>query len=73
MATGGDLILKDQDIEDLAQINASKHMATIAIKYLGLPQVTVQNLNMIHHSHIIPQKSIEFVEEQKSWDQPGSG
>ena len=44
MATGGDLTLTDTQIEDLAQIIVSKHMATIAIKYLGIPQETVENL-----------------------------
>ena len=47
MATGGDLTLTDREIEDLAQIIVSKHMATIAIKYLGLPYETVENLRSI--------------------------
>ena len=50
MATGGDLTLTDTQIEDLAQIIVSKHMATIAIKYLGLPQETVENLRSIRHN-----------------------
>ena len=44
MATGGDLTLTDTQIEDLAQVIVSKHMATIAIKYLRLPYETVENL-----------------------------
>ena len=39
-----DLKVTDRQIEDLAQVVVSKHMATIAIKYLGLTQVTVDNL-----------------------------
>ena len=39
-----DLKVTDRQIEDLAQEVVSKHMATIAIKYLGLTQVTVENL-----------------------------
>ena len=39
-----DLKVTDRQIEDLAQVVVSKHMETIAIKYLGLTQVTVDNL-----------------------------
>ena len=44
MGTISDLKLTDRRIEDLAQIIASKHMSTIAIQYLGLPQERVDNL-----------------------------
>ena len=44
MVTGGDFSITDQKIEDLAQVIVSKHMATIAIKYLRLPYEPVQNL-----------------------------
>ena len=44
IATGEDLTLTDTQIEDLAQIIVSKHMATIAIKYLEIPYETVENL-----------------------------
>ena len=43
---GGDLTLTNTHIEDLAQIIVSKHMATIAIKYLGIHQETVENLRL---------------------------
>ena len=39
-----ELKVTDRQIEDLSQAIATKHMATIAIKYLGIPQVTVDNL-----------------------------
>ena len=45
--TDGDLKLSDRQVEDLAQIIVSKHMATIAIKYLGLPHETIENLKLI--------------------------
>ena len=47
MATGGDLTLTDREIEDLAQVIVMKHMATVAIKYLGLPYETVENQKLI--------------------------
>ena len=47
MATGGDLTLADREIEDLAQVIVMKHMATVAIKYLGLPYETVENQKLI--------------------------
>ena len=62
MATGGDLNvtkcqvkrrkietgdLRDHEIEDLAQVIVSKHMATIAIKYLEIPYETVENLKLM--------------------------
>ena len=39
-----ELKVTDRQVEDLSQAIMSKHMATIAIKYLGIPQVTVDNL-----------------------------
>ena len=36
--------ISDIEIEDLSEVIAIKHMATIAIKYMGIPQVTVENL-----------------------------
>ena len=47
MATGGDLTLTDREIEDLAQVIVMKHMATVAIKYLGVPYETVENQKLI--------------------------
>ena len=40
----GQINLKDTQIEDLSKVIATKHMTTIAIKYLGLPYETVENL-----------------------------
>ena len=53
MASGGDLTLTDGEIEKLAQVIVSKHMANIAIKYLGLPYETVENLKFIPQSDYI--------------------
>ena len=47
------LKLADRKIEDLAQIIVSKHMATIAIKYLRLPQETVENLRSIRQNDYV--------------------
>ena len=47
MATSEKSTLTDTQIEDLAQNIVSKHMATIAIKYLELPYETVENLKFI--------------------------
>ena len=44
MDSDGGLQLTDPQVEDLAEIIVSKRMATIAIKYLGTPQETVENL-----------------------------
>ena len=52
-ATSGDLTLTDKEIEDLAQVIVSKHMATIAIKYLGLPYETVENLKLIRQGDFV--------------------
>ena len=41
--------LSDQEIEGLSEVIVTKHMATIAIKYLGLPQETVENLRSTRH------------------------
>ena len=51
--TDGDLKLSDHQVEDLAQIIVSKHMATIAIKYLGLPYETVENLKLIRQNDFV--------------------
>ena len=53
MATGGDLSLTDRKIEHIAPIIVPKHMATIAIKYLGLPYETVENLKLIRQNDYI--------------------
>ena len=42
----GQINLTDTQIEDLSQVVVTKHMATIAIKYLGLPQEKVENLRV---------------------------
>ena len=47
------LKLTDRQVEDLSQIIVSEHMATIAIKYLGLPQETVENLKSIRQSDYV--------------------
>ena len=47
---GGNVSLADSEIEDLAQVIITKHMATFAIKYLGLPYETVENLKTIRQS-----------------------
>ena len=47
MATDLDLSLTDQKIEELAQVIALKHMATIAIKYLGLSYEEVEDFRTI--------------------------
>ena len=41
------LELTDRQVEDLSQIIAARHMASIAIKYLDFPQETVENLRSI--------------------------
>ena len=38
--------ISDIEIEDLSEVIAIKHMVTIAIKYMGIPQVTVENLRI---------------------------
>ena len=38
--------ISDIEIEDLSEVIAIKHMSTIAIKYMGIPQVTVENLRI---------------------------
>ena len=48
-----DLKLTDQQIENLSQVIVSKHMATIAIKYLEIPQVTVENLKLIRQNDYV--------------------
>ena len=53
MNTISDLKLTDSQVEDLAQVIVSKHMATIAIKYLGLPHETVENLKLIRQGDYI--------------------
>ena len=75
MATGGDLTFKDHDIEDLAQVIVSKHMATIAIKYLGLSYETVENLKLIRQGDVrrLQQRLVDSVAEQKSRDKPKPG
>ena len=45
--------LTDKQIEDLAQVIVSKHMASIALKYLGLPYETVENLKLIKQGDYI--------------------
>ena len=51
--TAGDLKLTDHQVEDLAEVIVSKHMATIAIKYLGLPQETVENLRSMRQNDFV--------------------
>ena len=53
MDTINDLKLTDSQVEDLAQVIVSKHMATIAIKYLGLFHETVENLKLIRQGDYI--------------------
>ena len=53
MATGGDLTLTDREIEDLAQVIVMKHIATSAIKYLGLSYETVENLKLIRQNDYV--------------------
>ena len=53
MATGGDVSLKDSEIEGLAQVLVAKHLASIAIKDLGLPQETVENLRSIRQGDYV--------------------
>ena len=53
MATGRNLSLADQEIEELSQIIVLKHMATIAIKYLSLSYETVQNLKLIRQNDYV--------------------
>ena len=50
MDSDGGLQLTDPQVEDLAEIIVSKHMATIAIKYLGIPQETVENWRIIRQN-----------------------
>ena len=53
MDTISDLKLTDSQVEDLAQVIVSKHMATIAIKYLVLSHETVENLKLIRQGDYI--------------------
>ena len=53
IATGEESTLADTQIEDLAQIIVSKHMATITIKYLGLTYETVENLKLIRQNDYV--------------------
>ena len=53
METISDLKLTDSQVEDLAQVIVSKHMATIAIKYLGLSHEMVKNLKLIRQGDYI--------------------
>ena len=42
-----ELTLTDRQIADLSQIIIARHMATIAIQYLGLSQETVENIRFM--------------------------
>ena len=53
MATGGDVTLKDSEIERLARIIIAKHMATIAMKDLGIGYETIENLKIIKQGDYI--------------------
>ena len=52
MATRGrsNWSLSNEEIEDLAQVIVSKHMVTIAIKYMNLPYETVENLKIMRQN-----------------------
>ena len=75
MATGGDVTLKDSEIERLARIIIAKHMATIAMKDLGIGYETIENLKIIKTGrlHRIQQRFAGSVEKQEPWNQPGRG
>ena len=51
--TAGDLKLLDSQVEDLAQIIVYRHMVTVAIKYLGIPHETIENLKLIRQGDYI--------------------
>ena len=53
MASGGDVTLADSEIEELARVIIAKHMASIAIKDLGISQETVENLKLIRQGDYI--------------------
>ena len=53
MATGGDVHLTDTEIEELARVIITKHMASIAIKDLGIPQETVENRKLIRQGDYV--------------------
>ena len=58
IATDDHLTLTDLKIADLAQIIVSKHMATIAIKYLGIPYETVENLKLVRQNDLVASTGI---------------
>ena len=45
--------LTDRKIEELSQVIVSKHMATIAMKYLEIRHETVENLKIIRQNDYI--------------------
>ena len=47
------MTLTDSEIEELAQVIITKHMASIALKDLGLPHETVENLKLIRQGDYI--------------------
>ena len=53
MATGGNVSLTDNEIEQLAQVIIAKNMASIALKDLGLPHETVENLRSIRQNDYV--------------------
>ena len=53
MATGGDVSLTDSDIEQLAQVIIAKNLESIALKDLGLPHETVENLKLIRQGDYV--------------------
>ena len=53
MATGGDTSLSDGEIEALARNIITKHMATIAMKDLGIGYETIENLKIIKQNDFI--------------------
>ena len=53
MATGGGGTLKDNEIEGLARIIIAKHMATIAMRDLGIGYETIENLKIIKQNDYI--------------------
>ena len=71
----GQINLTDTQIEDLSQAIVTKHMATIAIKYLGLPHETVDNLRRDRQGDCTAfnRDVLVSVEEQESWNKPSSG
>ena len=71
MDSDGGLQLTDPQIEDLTEIIVSKDMATIAIKYLGIPQETVENLRIIRQNDYMGFNR-DLLEKQECCNQPDS-